>query len=222
MEDPIQGHPTRAEQLDILADLVVAHARDGDAILDLGCGTGYVAHLILSRRPGLGFTGIDMKQEALDRAAENLAGLTGGAEFIAADLSRPEAIAGAEGPYRFVVTALTLHDLSDDAKQALIAWAASRLTPDGVFFVYDRLRLTAGALYPLQRTIWERIERMHGHGMRAPADYDAYRADLSDSNRPAALMDYLAWFADLGMPAAPLHLYGNVALIAAACDIGSL
>ena len=37
MEDPIGGHPPRAEQLDILVTAIAAAARPGDTVLDLGC-----------------------------------------------------------------------------------------------------------------------------------------------------------------------------------------
>ena len=46
MDDPIGSHPTRGEQLDILASIVADNAAPEDRILDFGCGTGYVAKLI--------------------------------------------------------------------------------------------------------------------------------------------------------------------------------
>ena len=57
------------------------------------------------------------------------------------------------------MTALTFHDLPDDAKQGVISFAADRLTPDGYFLLYDRLRLTEAGTFTLQRSIWARIER---------------------------------------------------------------
>ena len=50
MEDPIGGHPTRAQQLDVLVSIIEATAEPGDVILDLGCGTGYLAHLLFAKR----------------------------------------------------------------------------------------------------------------------------------------------------------------------------
>jgi len=216
MDDPIQGHPTRGEQLDILAALVAGHAEAGDAVLDLGCGTGYVAHLIAQKRAGLRYTGVDLKPESLAAAAANLEALPIDVAFMQADLEQPETIVGADGPFKFVITALTFHDLSDAQKQAVLAWATARLAPGGCLLIYDRLRLTSAALYPLQRGLWQRIEQLHGRGMRAPDDFAAYVADLGPKNQPAALTDYLDWLATLGLDVQPLHLHGNVALIAAA------
>ena len=58
--DPIRGHPTRAEQLDILASLVGDLAAPGDGLIDLGIGAGYVAGLVLDAAPGLHITGIEI------------------------------------------------------------------------------------------------------------------------------------------------------------------
>ena len=71
MEDPIGSHPTRAEQLDILASIVADHAAPEDQILDFGCGTGYVAKLIFEKRSDLRFVGVDLKPESLEAAVKN-------------------------------------------------------------------------------------------------------------------------------------------------------
>ncbi|MDP6390483.1 MAG: class I SAM-dependent methyltransferase [Alphaproteobacteria bacterium] len=214
MDDPVRRHPTRAEQLEILATLVADQAATGDRVLDLGCGTGFIAKMILDRRPDLAVTGVDRNATSLADAAENLAGH--GAEWIEGDLEAIDGIAIPEGPYRFVVTALTFHDLPDEAKRGVIGFAARHLADGGYFLLYDRLRLTEAALFPLQQSIWDRIERIHGVAMRSAESFSAYAADIAPNNRPASLEDYFDWFAEVGLAASCLHLHGNVALIAGA------
>ncbi len=217
MDDPIQRHPTRAEQLDILADLVVEAVADGEAVLDLGCGRGYVAGLLLDRHGGLRLAGVDRSAAALDDARANLARFADRLTLIEGDLERPAEIRLPDrSAVRVILSALTFHDLADDAKRAVIGWSADRLMAGGYFLLYDRIRLTEAAAFPLQQSIWRRIERVHGTGMRTAETFDDYQADLGTDNRPAGLADYFEWFAAAGLAPACLHLHGNVALLAGA------
>jgi tRNA (cmo5U34)-methyltransferase len=217
MEDPIQRHPTRAEQLDILATVLADTMPKAGRLLDLGVGTGYVAQLVLSQRPDLDLIGIDLKQESLDAAKINLPNGPNGArrDFVQGDLNKLTEIALPHASYHAVMCALTFHDLEDTAKQAVIRWVADSLMPGGRFLLYDRLRLTEAAAFPLQQSLWRRITRVHGTAMRDAENFDAYVTDLGQTNRPAALEDYLAWFRDAKLSPAILHLHGNIALMSA-------
>lgn len=216
MEDPIGSHPTRAEQLDILATVVAESAKPGDRILDFGCGTGYVAKLIFDKRADLHFVGVDLKPESLGEAKRNLSPNEDRFEGYAGNLESLDEIGVPDGPYRFALTALTFHDLPDEAKQGVIEFASKRLTDDGYLFVYDRLRLTEAETFPLQQSVWRRIEREYGRGMRTAETFEAYEADIAPNNRPARLGDYFDWFGAAGLSTQILHLHGNVALIAGA------
>ncbi|NQW09374.1 MAG: class I SAM-dependent methyltransferase [Alphaproteobacteria bacterium] len=213
MKDPIGSHPTRAEQLDILVTIIAEMARPGDAILDLGCGTGYLEHLLLAARNDIFPIGVDRNLDSLATAAAQFGTR---AAFVRGDLTALDAIKPPRERCRFAVTALTFHDLSDVDKQAVLAWMAAQLEEDGVILIYDRLRLTEPSLFAMQRAIWNRIERINGRAMRTAATFAAYEADLSETNRPARLCDYETWFEALGFGSQILHLHGNVALIGAA------
>ena len=216
MDDPIQRHPTRAEQLDILAAIVADQTQAGDRVLDLGMGTGYVAHLILNKQPEIRITGVDLKAESLEAAKNNLAGLGSGHDFVVGNLMESDGIDLPHADYKIALSVLTFHDLSDDAKQAVIRWVSTKLSAGGFFLLYDRLRLTEADAFPLQQTIWRRIEQVHGRGMRTTESFEAYLEDLGTDNRPGALLDYFDWFQSAGLAPALLHLHGNVALLGGA------
>jgi tRNA (cmo5U34)-methyltransferase len=213
MDDPIRNHPTRAEQLDIMASVIADLAQPGDALLDLGCGTGYFIHLLEQKRGDLAITGVDLKAESLAAAR----GRFGEARFtwIAGDLSEPLEIAFPRERYRFVTCGLTFHDLLDVQKQAVIARVAKLLGDDGVYLHYDRIQLIEGALFPVQQSIWRRLERVYGFGMRSAESFAAYEASLGPANDPAKLKDYQRWFDACGLAHTLIHVHGNVALFAA-------
>jgi tRNA (cmo5U34)-methyltransferase len=213
MEDPIQRHPTRAEQLDILVTILADLVPEGGRVLDLGCGTGYVDYLLLQRRADLHLTGLDLKPESLEAARSALAPWQSQTRMLEANFVALDETMLAGERFDAAFTALVFHDLDDAAKQACIGWVAKRLPTGGQFLLYDRVRLTEPACFPMQQSIWRRIEREHGQGMRDAPDFDAYETDLASNNRPARLADYLAWLEASGFAAQLLHLHGNVMLM---------
>jgi len=72
MEDPIKRHPTRTEQLDILASLVAEHVKDGESALDLGFGVGYVGIFFPAKSRNLPFAGVDGRPNLWMKRAQNL------------------------------------------------------------------------------------------------------------------------------------------------------
>ena len=163
MEDPIGGHPTREQQLDVLVSVIDATAEPGDIILDLGCGSGYLAHLLFAKRSDVRYCGIDLKEEALAEARARFEPLVGPAraQFVQGDLNDLESISlpwalsdtrSHEGGARFVCTVLTFHDLHDEQKPTVLRWMLQHLARgderSSYLLLYDRLRLTCAHLLP--------------------------------------------------------------------------
>lgn len=222
MTDPIGGHPTRKEQLDILVSAIAAAAQPGDLVIDLGCGTGYLAHLLFEKRSDLRYCGVDMKEEALAEARERFDPKR--AAFVQGNLDEMGAISLPEGmdQARFCVTVLTFHDLSTEQKPVVLDWMLQHLSADGYLLLYDRLRLEAASLFPIQQAVWDRVEKGHpGKGMRTAESWDAYEQDLGSGNSPGSLSQYRCWLGDLGCETQLVHLHGNVALLAAARTVAA-
>jgi tRNA (cmo5U34)-methyltransferase len=216
MEDPVQRHPTRPEQLDLMVSLIADHAAPGDRLLDLGCGVGYVGGLILDRYPELRLVGIDRSSESLGKAQINLAHVADRATLLEGDMEAIDEIPLPDTSYRFITSVLAFHEISDTAKRTVIDWAVDHLEADGFFLLYDRIRLDEPSLFSLQQSVWERIERIHGEAMRTADSYDEYRESFANRTPPASVENYLSWFDSAGLAAACLHLHGNTALIGGA------
>ena len=199
-----------------MATLIVDHVEPGDCLLDLGCGVGYLGHLILNRHPQLRFVGIDRSSEALDAARSNLTAVADRTTLVQGDLESLDEISLPEEPFRFVATALAFHDISDAAKRTAIDWSVKRLAANGFFLLYDRVRLDEPSLFSLQQSLWQRIERVHGEPMRTADSYEEYKDSFANRAPPASLKDYLEWFDSAGLAGICMHLHGNTALIAGA------
>lgn len=65
-------------------------AREGDAVLDIGCGSGAIALAIARRVPGVMVTGLELQPDLHDIATRNAArnGLDGRVRIVAGDLAR--------------------------------------------------------------------------------------------------------------------------------------
>jgi tRNA1(Val) A37 N6-methylase TrmN6 len=63
-------------------------AKEGETVLDLGCGVGGAGFCVLERLPGTKLTGIDIQSNHIDLAQENIGlnKMEGQAEFLCADI----------------------------------------------------------------------------------------------------------------------------------------
>jgi ubiquinone/menaquinone biosynthesis C-methylase UbiE len=113
---------------------VLAHAAiaAGEAVLDVGCGTGTLA--IRAARAGGRVTGLDADHAILARAREKTAraGLD-----IAFDEAMSTALPYPDASFDVVLSTLFFHHLPDDAKRATAAEIARVLRPGGRLVVGD-------------------------------------------------------------------------------------
>ena len=88
LRQPVQGFRAAIDPV-LLAAAVPAES--GQAVLDLGTGTGAAAFCLARRVPGLRVTGLDQQRELVRLAAENavLNGFDGPIDFMVGDLLDP-------------------------------------------------------------------------------------------------------------------------------------
>jgi len=119
-----------------LQERAVAEAgiRTGEAVLDVGCGTGNLALAVLRAAPGARVTGLDPDAAALRRAARKarrlgvrLALVQGFADRLPAD----------DGSLDHVVSSLALHHVDDAGREGFARDAHRALRPGGRVTVVD-------------------------------------------------------------------------------------
>jgi SAM-dependent methyltransferase len=123
----IGEHSPRVAGEDVLRSILPAHAR---SVLDLGCGDGRLAALVMEECDGIEHVlAVDSSPPMLERARSRFAGQDQ-VEIRQWDLEDPIVSLGS---FDVVVSGCAIHHLSDGRKRDLYAEAASQLLPDGIF-----------------------------------------------------------------------------------------
>ena len=112
----------------------LADVKPGQAVLDLGCGTGTLLQALLARRPDARFTGLDPDPRVLAMAHRRLQRSAMSPELVAGyaqNLPFPDAA------FDLVVSTLTFHHLPGPVKVAALREVRRVLAPHGRFLLVD-------------------------------------------------------------------------------------
>jgi len=110
--------------------------------VDLGCGTGTLAQMILQAYPSAAVTCVDISPEMISIAQRKLAKFGGRVEFIVEDLGKIKF----EKNYDVAVSIDAIHHLPDSQKRNLFGRICNTLTPDGIFLLADPIIIESSTL----------------------------------------------------------------------------
>ena len=144
-------------------------------VLDLGCGDGRLAALVIEARPSVeDVVAVDSSPPMLERARERFAG-DGRVEVRAGDLREPLDVAE---QFDVVVSGFAIHHLSHERKRQLFGEVRSSLRPGGLF---ANLEVVASATPELHRTFLDAIGRTADDPEDQLADVESQLTWLRDA-----------------------------------------
>lgn len=151
--------------------------------LDLGCGTGALAELVLATFPAARVVLFDLTAPMLEQAAARLAAHRDRLTFRQGDFATDDFGSG----YDLVLSGLAIHHLTDADKEQLYRRIFAALEPGGLFLNRDVVRLATPELTRAAEIEW--CEFMRGNG----EDADHFFALYQREDIPATVADQLRW-----------------------------
>lgn len=197
--------PDRERQIDMIASLIVPPAHPFH-ILELACGEGSLAGIILERYPQAVVHGLDGSPKMLSRALANLSGY--GERFTAQrfDLAS-SAWRKPVYPLLAVVSSLALHHLDSEQKQSLFNDVYAMLETGGAFIIADLIEPADGAGREAAARTWDEAVQENAvalDGSLAAFEvfrkehWNLYRYPDPDMDKPSGLFDQLKWLEAAG------------------------
>jgi len=186
-------------------------------ILDIGCGHGIIAAHILDELPGVTLVGVDGSPPMLAMARERLSPFRSRATLIHADFETMSSADLTGGPFGIVFASQAIHNCSDEGKLKTLASCRAVMVQNGLFILYDRIKLVTPALFSVYRSIWDTTGAEFG-GQQNEGDsfveHEATRVGRGD--RPGSLEQNVLWLREAGFrEVAVVQVVGIRALIVA-------
>lgn len=172
-------------------DLVTEFAPPGARILDLGAGTGLLSALVAERLPDAELVLTDLAEGMLAQAKERFAGRVPPVELrVMNHLDLAE-----EGVYDVVMSALSIHHLEDEGKQAVYAAMARAVRPGGLVLNADQVAGDTAAMEARYWNHWREAIQRAG----VSDDDIAAAIERQTLDRRAPLAPQLDWLRRAGL-----------------------
>jgi tRNA (cmo5U34)-methyltransferase len=187
-----------------------------ETVLELCCGEGMLAELLLDEFAGLSYLGLDGSLLMLEKAGQRLLRFGHRARLSKAELA-DRSWRQLEKPVQAVVTSLAIHHLDGEGKQGLFKDIYAMLLPGGAFIIADIVEpatsigrnIAADALDEVvrQRSLeldgnTEALDFFLGEG------WNNFRFfDPDDIDHPSLLFDQLKWLEQAGFGDIDVHFF---------------
>ncbi len=202
----VRGYiPLAAEQLDVMLRVIANRRQPVTRFLDLGCGDGILAGVILERYPAAAATLVDFAQPMLTAAQQKLPVTNTNVHFVQADYATPAWLDAVQphAPFDLVVSGYSIHHQPDSRKQTLYAEIFELLQPGGLFINVEHVASPSDWTEELWNTLFiDALWQMY-RDQEQPKSREQVRIDFLNSEERAANIVTLtetqcAWLREIG------------------------
>jgi tRNA (cmo5U34)-methyltransferase len=205
--------PARELQMRIVAGLL-SYLDSPCIVLELCCGEGRLAEVLLDKYPGFMVYGLDGSTEMLERARKRLTRFGDRFESRAFDLAsidwrKPQLSIHA------VVSSLAIHHLAGPQKQALFLDMYQMLVEGGAFIIADIVQPLNAEGKRVAAEIWDEV--VWKRSFELDGNTEAFKSfkregwntfrylDPEDIDKPSPLFNQLKWLEEAGFVDVDVH-----------------
>ena len=170
-------------------DLIPFSSSNSFRLLDLGAGTGLLTASIISAFPNATATCMDLSEKMLEKARERFS-LNKRVNFLIWDYSHstlPE-------EYNLIVSAMSIHHLSDDEKKSLYQRVFDALKCEGIFINADLVKGETGKIEQKYHDMWMNWIQETGLSKNELLKI----IDRMQYDKPSSLSIQLQWLKEIG------------------------
>ena len=149
------SRPHLREQIDVMVKVIKGLGHTFRSFMDLGCGDGILAAVILEEFPDSEGVLVDLSPPMLKAAEKELAGLAGRIHLVEADYGQATWVKSIQqyAPLDLVVSGYSIHHQPDSSKRRLYGEIFEILRPGGMFVNLEHVASPTERLSQL----WDRI-----------------------------------------------------------------
>jgi len=206
--------PAREQQMHIMVDLLKGFPQSS-VILELCCGEGLLAEMLLDELPGSSYWGLDGSAVMLERAAHRLIRFGERVKLNSFDLV-DRSWRKLEEPVQAVVSSLAIHHLDGEGKQLLFQDVYNMLGQGGAFIISDMVDPATTPGRNVAADAWDEMVRERSlelDGDTAGLDFFQRECwntfnylDPDDIDHPSPLFDVLKWLEQAGFVGIDVHI----------------
>ncbi len=141
-----------------VVDLVDSHPHKKLSILDLGAGTGLLTDMLQATLPTSHFTLVDISDKMLEQAKLRFANNDISIDYHICDYSLDQL----QGQYDIIVSALSIHHLTNNQKKDLFCKIYNALNMNGLFINADQALGETSAIENFYKSSWLKQVRQRG------------------------------------------------------------